>query len=104
MLHTKITRLKDRYSLVKISPRIAFIYRALKRASIDGRKDVIQCAYFGFNEEVKAQKYALWLQQNFSNVRYITRESERLDDCQIEVKVFRFEKILDLIQATAAVA
>jgi hypothetical protein len=97
MIRTIITPLKDRYSFVEVSDRIAFMYRALKRSSSDGRKDTIQCAYFGFEEESKAKKMAAWVRQKYPLSRCVVRESERLEHCLFEVKVFRFPEILDLI-------
>lgn len=95
MAHTRITRLKDGYSLLSFSPRLALMYRALKKPGKGGRKDRIQCAYFGFESEAQARHFANYTRQQFKT-RAIARESDRLPESGWEVKVWHFEGLIDL--------
>lgn len=97
MLRTRVTRLKDGFSLLLISPRLALMYKALKRAGRNGRKDRIQCAYFGFDTEAEAQAFADYLKNRFESARAVVRESDRLPECGWEVKVWEFPALMSVV-------
>lgn len=103
MLTSKIVRLKDRFSLLKINDRLALCYRALKRPGKGGRVDRIQCAYFGFNSEEEAVNFASYLREKFQ-VRAIHRESDRLPESAFEVKVWEFDELLGVVRHCAQAA
>jgi hypothetical protein len=96
MIFTRVIPQKDGYSLLSISPRLALMYRVLKRPGKGGRRDRIQCAYFGFDTEEQAIKFAGYVQRNFKT-RVIPRESERLTECAYEVKVWEFDHLIRLV-------
>ncbi len=101
-LRSKVRVLKDGYSFLSISPRLAMMYRALKRPGKGGRKDRIQCAYFGFDSEQQANQFVTYLKQQYGEVRAGVRESDRLPECAFEVKVWEFPQLLELIHRCAA--
>jgi hypothetical protein len=86
---------KDGFSTLVLSPRLALMYRALKKPGKGGRKDRIQCAYFGFASEAQAQHFAAYVQAQYK-ARALPRESDRLSDSPFEVKVWEFDGLLDL--------
>jgi len=97
MVHSKVRALKDGYSLLSISPRLALMYRALKRPGKGGRRDRIQCAYFGFDSEEKANEFVRFLREKFGEIRAGVRESDRLSECAFEVKVSEFDHLLTIV-------
>ncbi|OLP19835.1 hypothetical protein BST81_03415 [Leptolyngbya sp. 'hensonii'] len=97
MIRTHIITLKDGFSLLQISPRLALMYKALKHPGKNGRRDRIQCAYFGFDSEQSAQEFVTWLRSHYSGIRCLARESDRLPECAFEVKVWEFDGLLALV-------
>jgi hypothetical protein len=95
MIRTRVTRLKDGFSFLSINPRLGLMYRALKHPGKGGRKDLIQCAYFGFETEAEAVKFQKYCQSKV--IRAIAREADRLPDCAWEVKVWEFPELLHLV-------
>ncbi|MEP0923468.1 hypothetical protein [Leptolyngbya sp. ST-U4] len=99
MIRSKVAVLKDGYSMLNIHPRLSVCYRALKKPGKGGRKDKIQCAYFGFESEEIA---AAWLSRirrkyNTYDIRATVREGDRLTSCAYEVKVWEFDALLHLV-------
>ena len=101
MIYSKVRNLKDGYCLLSISPRLALMYKALKRPGKGGRKDRIQCAYFGFKSEAEANYFLTYLHQQFGPVRAVVRESDRLPDCAWEVKAWEFEHLMKVVLCCA---
>ncbi|MBD2019246.1 hypothetical protein H6F43_03495 [Leptolyngbya sp. FACHB-36] len=93
---SKVRRLADGFSLLVLSPRLALMYRALKRPGRGGRMDRIQCGYFGFESEEQAQQFVTGIKRQFGEVRAAVRESDRLPNCAWEVKVWEFDGLLPL--------
>jgi hypothetical protein len=85
---------KDGFSTLVLSPRLALMYRALKKPGKGGRRDRIQCAYFGFSTQEQAQHFTAYVQEQFK-ARAMPRESDRLSECAWEVKVWEFDGLLD---------
>lgn len=104
MVKAKVCALKDGFALLCISPRLAVMYKALKRPGKGGRKDRLQCAYFGFESEEKANQFVVGLKRQFGEVRAVVRESDRLPQSAWEVKVWEFEGLLSLALHCAQVA
>lgn len=104
MVRAKVRTLKDGYAVLSISPRLALMYKALKRPGRGGRKDRIQCAYFGFESEEKANQFVEGLKRQFGEIRVVVRESDRLPESAWEVKVWEFEGLLSLALHCAQVA
>jgi hypothetical protein len=101
MTRTKIIHLKDRYSMLLLSPRIGLLYRVLKRPGKNGRKDRIQCAYFGFEYEKAAQEFATQMRVHYPQSFPLVREGERLEYAW-EVKIREFETIINVAKTLAA--
>lgn len=101
MTRTKIIQLKDRYSMLLLSPRIGLLYRVLKKPGKGGRKDRIQCAYFGFEYEAKAQEFATQMRIHYPQSFPLVREAERLEYAW-EVKIREFETIVNVAKTLAA--
>lgn len=101
MLKSRVQVLKDGYSLLSFSPRLALMYRALKRPGKDGRKDRIQCAYFGFDTEQQAKDFVSYLKRKYGEVRAGVREGDRLFDCAFEVKVWEFDHLMAVVYQCA---
>lgn len=99
MIRTRVIPLKDRYSFIEISPRLALMYRALARPGKKGRMHKIQCAYFGFGDELSAKNFAAWLNAKYG-ARAIARESDRLDTAW-EVKAWEFFDLLHVVHQCA---
>ena len=91
MVRSKIHPLKDGYALLAVSPRLALMYKALKRPGKGGRKDRLQCAYFGFDTKAKANQFVTWLKRQSDTSRVFVRESICLPESAWEVKVWAFE-------------
>lgn len=104
MIRTRVQPLKDGFSMLIVSPRLALCYRALKRPGKGGRKDRIQCGYFGFESEAEANTFANYLRSAYPNVRAVVREGDRLPECGWEVKVWEFAQLLQVVQQCAAKA
>ncbi|NJO74181.1 MAG: hypothetical protein HC833_10760 [Leptolyngbyaceae cyanobacterium RM1_406_9] len=98
LVHTRVIPQADGFSLLSISDRIALMYRALKRPGKGGRKDRIQCGYFGFESQEKAQAWAEMIRNRYAEmqIRLVVRESDRLPECAFEVKVWEFEGLIPL--------
>jgi hypothetical protein len=94
MVRAKIHVLKDGYALLAVSPRLALMYKALKRPGKGGRKDRLQCAYFGFDTEERANQFVAGLKRQSGASRIVVRESDRLPESAWEVKVWEFEGLL----------
>lgn len=101
MIYTRVQPLKDGYSLLKINPRLCLIYRALKRPGREGRKDRIQCAYFGFETVEAAATFRNYLITKHK-CRAVVREPERLSEVAWEVKVWEFDGLLLLVRDCVA--
>jgi hypothetical protein len=101
MIRATVRPLKDGYSFISFSPRLAMMYRALKRPGKNDRKDKIQCAYFGFETEQQAKTFVTYLKEKHSSIRTGVREGERLSECAWEVKVWEFDGLLELIHQCA---
>lgn len=69
----KVVCLGDRFSLIQLSPRSAYITKALKRPGKGGRLARIQSAYFGFDNYDSAIKFAKRLP------KAVVRFSKRLE-------------------------
>jgi hypothetical protein len=104
MVRAKVRALKDGYAFLSVSPRLALMYKALKRPGRGGRKDRIQCAYFGFDTEKKANQFVAGLKRQFGEIRVVVRESDRLPDCTWEVKVWEFNQLMNVVLHCAQVA
>jgi hypothetical protein len=102
MLRAKIIPSKDGFSLLSINPRLALMYRALKRPGKGGRRDRIQCAYFGFESEDKAKAFIASVNQKFPGLYPQLREPERLSEVAFEVKLREFPGLLALVLKCAA--
>jgi hypothetical protein len=94
MIRTKIHVLQDGYAFLSVSPRLALMYRALKRPGKGGRKDRLQCAYFGFETEERAHQFVAGLKRRSGVIRVVVRGSDRLPESAWEVKVWEFEGLL----------
>ena len=94
MVRAKIYVLKDGYALLAVSPRLALMYKALKRPGKGGRKDRLQCAYFGFDTKDMANQFVAGLKRQSDASRVVVRESDRLPESAWEVKVWAFEGLL----------
>ncbi len=105
-IRTKCKPQGDRFSILEVSPRLAICYQALSRPGKGGRKDKIQCAYFGFQEEKEAQEFAKFMKRQFLpfGPRLMVREPERLTECGWEVKVWEFPHLLEVILRCASKA
>lgn len=101
MILTRIIPAKDGFSQIQISPRLALMYRALKRPGKGGRVDRLQCGYFGFDTEEAAISFTGRVQKKHK-ARVFPREAERLVECAWEVKVWEFDGLLDLVLLCAA--
>jgi hypothetical protein len=102
MVYTCILPAKDGFSLLSISPRLALMYRALKRPGKGGRKDRIQCAYFGFDSESEAKAFIDLLKERYGADTFPQlREPEPLSECAFEVKVREFPNLLKLVLTCA---
>lgn len=99
MIFAKVRPMGDGFSMLVISPRLALCYRALKKPGRGGRKDRIQCAYFGFDSQAAADRFAHYLKSKFLPFapRMVVRESDRLPECGWEVKVWEFDHLLPLV-------
>jgi hypothetical protein len=99
MIYTKCKPQGDRFSILEISPRLAICYQALARPGKGGRRDKIQCAYFGFETQEEAQQFASYMRKGFLpfGPRVLVREPERLTECGWEVKVWEFPHLLEVI-------
>jgi hypothetical protein len=86
-----------------ISERLALCYKALKKPGKGGRKDRIQCAYFGFDSQERAEQFARYLKARFLPFapRLVIRESDRLSECAWEVKVWEFPALLEIVMECA---
>jgi hypothetical protein len=113
MVYTRIIPGKNGFSQLQISSRLVLLYRALKRPGKNGRRDRIQCVYFGFDTEHQAAEFAYKLRAKHSQVRLVVREAERLLEVPYEVKVWEFDHLMHLVftcaektklEATPAVA
>lgn len=101
MLKSRVRVLKDGYSFLSISPRLGLMYRALKRPGKGGRKDRIQCAYFGFESEQQANQFVGYLKQKYGEIRVGVRESDRLPAYAFEVKVWEFSELMAVVYQCA---
>ncbi|MEP0910882.1 hypothetical protein NDI45_08125 [Leptolyngbya sp. GB1-A1] len=102
MIRSKVAVLKDGYSMLNIHPRLSVCYRALKKPGKGGRKDKIQCAYFGFESEELAKRWVERVRYRYGiHVRAIIREGDRLTDCAYEVKVWEFDELVSLVLGCA---
>lgn len=83
--------------MLKIHDRIQLCYKAFKKQR-NGRKDKIQCAYFGFETEEAAMKWLLFVKRRYStfDIRATVREGDRLE-CPFEVKVWEFPELMPLV-------
>lgn len=106
MVVAKIRPMADGFSMLVISPRLALCYKALKKPGRGGRKDRIQCAYFGFDSPKAADRFANYLRSKFLPFapRVLIRESDRLPACGWEVKVWEFEHLLAVVLECADIA
>jgi hypothetical protein len=98
-IHTKVRVMGDGFAMLEINSRLALCYKALKKPGKGGRKDRIQCGYFGFDTEAQANFFADYLKQRFIpfGPRVHIRESDRLPDSAWEVKVWDFPQLLQLV-------
>jgi len=103
MIRTRVRPLDDGFSLLRINDRLALCYKALKRPGKGGRKDRVQCAYFGFDSEESAQAFLAGVLRQFGKVRAVVRESDRLPDAAFEVKIWEFPHIMSLVFHCAGV-
>jgi hypothetical protein len=94
MVRAKTHALNDGYALLAVSPRLALMYKALKRPGKGGRKDRLQCAYFGFDTKEKATQFVAGLRRQSNANRVVVREGTRLPESAWEVKVWEFEGLL----------
>jgi hypothetical protein len=103
MIITRVIPQKDGFSLLSVSARLALMYYVLKRPGKGGRKDRIQCAYFGFDDEQQADKFAAYVKQH-CKTHAVSREAQRLIECSFEVKVSEFDGLMQLVEQCAAKA
>ncbi|MBW4474746.1 MAG: hypothetical protein KME45_30860 [Stenomitos rutilans HA7619-LM2] len=94
MVRAKVHALKDGYAFLSVSPRLALMYKALKRPGKGGRRDRIQCVYFGFDTEERANQFVAGLKRQFGEIRVVVRARDRLPESAWEVKVWEFEGLL----------
>lgn len=100
LLYARCHRSQDGYSFISISPRLGFMYRALKKPGKGGRKDRIHTAYFGFDSEAEAAQFLAWLTTKHPTAKAMKREPERLA-CSHEIKVWEFDGLHQLILTCA---
>jgi hypothetical protein len=79
------------------------MYYVLKRPGKGGRRDRIQCAYFGFDDEQKANRFAAYVKKHF-DTHAVSREAQRLTECSFEVKVSEFPGLMQLVYQCVAKA
>jgi hypothetical protein len=84
--------------MLNIHPRLSVCYRALKKPGKGGRKDKVQCAYFGFDDEAIARQWVERVRYRYGcHIRAVIREGDRLADCTCEVKVWEFDELMHLV-------
>lgn len=97
VIFTRVRPMKDGFSFLSINSRMGLMYRALKRPGLSGRRDRIQCAYFGFQTKEEASMFAQYVKEKYEAARVVVRESDRLPECAFEVKVWEFQEIMRLV-------
>lgn len=79
----KVQLLEDRFAIIKINPRLAYITETYKKVSYKGNSSRIVVTYIGFGSYASALGFA----SKLSGKRLQIRPAKRLTGCAYEVKV-----------------